>query len=389
MRTANCLTSIAIALGLTVSSLIANPIPAAASGCRFDLGFLTLQQLIPNVVGKCLVDEHYNPINGDGLQETTGGLLVWRKADNWTAFTDGYHTWVNGPNGLQERLNTQRFPWELSDTPCAIPSDAVTFEPPTVGLNGNATGTGSIHNACDQPVSFLIDVLTQARDNSQTIADAPTVFVPGVAPDSSVSFSYQVILAVPNSTPQTLVSWFDDSGNQWRCVDVGADRCLDVDPWLTSAVTVLRSLDEGRALLRIAADDGVQIQRGSEPSNLLASYSPATKRITLDPSLDSYSSWVRATILAHELQHAADDAAGNLTGTTANCYLAEETAFRREAQVWADLWQNHLPPNIDSMHQMLNDITLTVARDPTGFVNSLVAAYQQECDASEPSAPNN
>jgi plastocyanin len=37
---------------------------------------------------------------------------VWRKADNWTAFTDGHQTWLNGPFGLQRRLNTTRFAWE-------------------------------------------------------------------------------------------------------------------------------------------------------------------------------------------------------------------------------------------------------------------------------------
>ena len=41
-----------------------------------------------------------------------GGLLVWRKADNFTAFTDGGTTWVNGPNGLQSRPNGERFSWE-------------------------------------------------------------------------------------------------------------------------------------------------------------------------------------------------------------------------------------------------------------------------------------
>jgi hypothetical protein len=51
-------------------------------------------------------------LNGDGLQSTTRGLMVWRKSDNWTAFTDGFRTWINGPSGVQERLNTQRFPWE-------------------------------------------------------------------------------------------------------------------------------------------------------------------------------------------------------------------------------------------------------------------------------------
>ena len=51
-----------------------------------------------------LVDEHHNPTNGDGLQETTGtgpgGLLVWRKADNWTAYTDGYRTSASMPINL-------------------------------------------------------------------------------------------------------------------------------------------------------------------------------------------------------------------------------------------------------------------------------------------------
>lgn len=109
--------------------------PARADSCQFVLGFLTLHDMIPDTVGNCLVDEHHNADNGDGLQETTGpvggsgtGLLVWRKADNWTAYTDGYHTWLNGPNGLQERLNTACFSWEagckptsLSDLPVMLP----------------------------------------------------------------------------------------------------------------------------------------------------------------------------------------------------------------------------------------------------------------------------
>ena len=83
-----------------------------ATDCQFVLGFETLRDLIGHdVVGECLENEHYEA-NGDGLQQTTGGLLVWRKADNWTAFTDGYRTWINGPNGLEQRLNTERFEWE-------------------------------------------------------------------------------------------------------------------------------------------------------------------------------------------------------------------------------------------------------------------------------------
>jgi hypothetical protein len=82
--------------------------------CQFVLGFETLHDAIPAVIGNCADDEQHNTANGDALQHTAHGLLVWRKADNFTAFTDGYQTWVNGPNGIQERLNSQRFTWEAN-----------------------------------------------------------------------------------------------------------------------------------------------------------------------------------------------------------------------------------------------------------------------------------
>lgn len=86
--------------------------PAYAVSCRFTQGFGIIHDQISNIVGECLEDEHYNPQNGDALQRTINGLMVWRKSDNFTAFTDGNRTWVNGPYGLQSRLNTERFPWE-------------------------------------------------------------------------------------------------------------------------------------------------------------------------------------------------------------------------------------------------------------------------------------
>lgn len=92
---------------------------ARAEDCTLVLGFATLAGLIPDQAGVCVDSESHNPENGDGLQNTTGGLMVWRKADNWTAFTDGYRTWVNGPAGVERRLNTERFAWEAN--PEALP----------------------------------------------------------------------------------------------------------------------------------------------------------------------------------------------------------------------------------------------------------------------------
>ncbi len=115
-----------IVAGLLV--LLALPAATTAAECEFILGFASLKALIdaaegPDKVGDCLENQRFNPENGDALQQTTGGLLVWRKADNWTAFTDGYRTWLNGPHGLQARLNTEQFDWELP--PAAIPVPTV------------------------------------------------------------------------------------------------------------------------------------------------------------------------------------------------------------------------------------------------------------------------
>ena len=92
-------------LALSVSA------PANAQGCQFVFGFATLHDLIPAVVGPCIANETHDQA-GNGYQQTANGLLMWRKADNWTAFTNGTRTWVNGPLGVQSRLSSQRFAWE-------------------------------------------------------------------------------------------------------------------------------------------------------------------------------------------------------------------------------------------------------------------------------------
>ncbi len=78
---------------------------------EFRFGFKALADQIPSVVGDPLEDEH-GTANGDVIQRTTNGLMVWRKADRWTTFTNGGITWILGPFGLQSRANGDLFPWE-------------------------------------------------------------------------------------------------------------------------------------------------------------------------------------------------------------------------------------------------------------------------------------
>lgn len=116
---------------------------------KFILGFAALADMIPDIVGEPKENEHHNAQNGDGLQATTNGLLVWRKADNFTAFTDGYQTWVNGPHGLQQRLNSERFDWEQRPAPYKpqilyMPTASSTFPflrtPKGFALHGTRSG---------------------------------------------------------------------------------------------------------------------------------------------------------------------------------------------------------------------------------------------------------
>ena len=134
---------------LTVLVLAAILVPAAAVGpreqpteaqpgtCTFTLGFATLRGMIiaqfGDIVGPCLENEWHNAFNGDGLQQTTGGLMVWRKCDNWTAFTNGSTTWLNGPTGLVTRPNAgPLFPFEASNCPAgpAGPPPGPSAPPP-------------------------------------------------------------------------------------------------------------------------------------------------------------------------------------------------------------------------------------------------------------------
>ena len=113
---------------LTVLVIAGVVVPAAAlapreqateaqPACGFTLGFATLREMILSQqgdhVGACLENEYFNIDNGNAEQRTTGGLMVWRKADNWTAFTNGSITWLNGPFGLATRPNEgPLFSWE-------------------------------------------------------------------------------------------------------------------------------------------------------------------------------------------------------------------------------------------------------------------------------------
>ena len=149
-----------VVAGLLV--LFAAPTTAAAE-CEFVLGFATLKTLInlsegQDKVGDCLENERFDPVRGEAQQQTTGGLLVWHKADNWTAFTDGYRTWVNGPSGLQSRLNTEQFDWERL---AQLGRNAESFE----YVVGRAGGTLTVATI-SEPLTFNLAISNEASSSA-------------------------------------------------------------------------------------------------------------------------------------------------------------------------------------------------------------------------------
>ena len=135
---------------------------AAAAQCEFVLGFASIKALITlsegeDRVGACLENERYNMAIGEATQRTAGGLLTWRKTDNWTAFSDGQRTWVIGPEGLQSRPDGDLLAWERI---ARLNQNAreFTYQVGTPGGSINYASTG-------EPLTFNLEM---ANDSSSS-----------------------------------------------------------------------------------------------------------------------------------------------------------------------------------------------------------------------------
>ncbi len=369
------LVSVLLAL---ISTLAATDMVGAQAAPQFVLGFQNLASLIPSVVGTPLDNEHFDPTSGDSIQHTTTGLMVWRKADNVTAFTNGATTWLIGPFGLQSRPNNVRFDWEKAESTSALPSNAVSLSFARAS-GGNWAGQGTVHNTLTVPMDVEIDAVGYDSAGGTPLIDARTTYVLNLPPGSSRSFAVVVPYSGQVGNWSISVVSQPSSARTTFSMNVGTSRNLSVDPMLVDAVNALRTVDNGDWLVRVAAEHNVRITRAGTDPGVLGDFDPNTNTVTISTALDSVSAWGRATVLSHELQHAADNAAGATPDTSMQCYREEATAFQRQATVWTALWKNHLPPNVDMMHAEMNDIATTIAQDPQAFATQLVQRYRSEC----------
>jgi hypothetical protein len=140
---------------LILSVLLSPVVVLAQETPSFRLGFADLARQIPQVVGQPTEAEHYGP-NGDSLQATTTGLMAWRRADNWTAFTNGSRTWINGPDGVENRANDEKL-WFENCVGFRMPSEWMAMT-----LNAvSRTDTIGTFKAPEGQVFFVVDVTVE------------------------------------------------------------------------------------------------------------------------------------------------------------------------------------------------------------------------------------
>ncbi|MCL6647831.1 MAG: hypothetical protein K6U89_05810 [Chloroflexi bacterium] len=84
----------------TFTAFTLAPVANAQAACQYVLGFAEFQGAIPTVVGQCAGPVVHNA-QGDGYQLTANGVLVWRKATNFTGFSDGSNIWYATPTGVR------------------------------------------------------------------------------------------------------------------------------------------------------------------------------------------------------------------------------------------------------------------------------------------------
>ncbi len=126
------------------------------------------------------------------------------------------------------------------------------------------------------------------------------------------------------------------------------------------ATVLLWAWPEGRALLQHAASNGVRVETWSSDtfSSAFAAYMPGRNLLRVNRQYTETSTWLLADILAHELQHANDDWAGQYQRKNySDCITLEQRAFHTELRYlnWLDARFGGLPNPWDVASRLSHD----------------------------------
>jgi hypothetical protein len=321
---------------LAPATTTALAVQAEQTGCTFQKGFRSLRILIPHIVGECLENERFNLDNGNSEQQTTRGLLVWRKADNWTAFTDGATTWINGPQGLASRPNEARFAWE----PTAEPQPAAVWAPL-------------------EPPDWAI---TRPIPIPSGPAPQPAIAAPSAPTRPTQSLLLPAATVPPAPIQQALKP-------AWDALMVNPGRYRDSSTF-------------GPLFANIVAATRVQflIVEPSVIEGAAGAYSPNANAIGVSSDVLREDPRVQAVVLAHELTHAAQVYLG-LGRKGEECVQMEVEAYVVEVAVWRAFW-NGYGPNRTELEQVENLLTRVFEERGEAGIYALVAnapEYRRQC----------
>ena len=163
--------------------------------------------------------------NGDTVQPTSAGLVVVRVSDGRVAFTDGVRTWIDGPSGVQRRMNGDRFSWETATR--EVPSTAAVRRVPSDLSLDDCTTPGrppapSMRERCSDLLDEVFDATERRATGPVLRADRHYVLIDwrGVPvayiDDGSNAFAYNgtalfyVDRDLVFSYPGTFVGWIVD-----------------------------------------------------------------------------------------------------------------------------------------------------------------------------------
>jgi hypothetical protein len=76
----------------------------------FELGVARLKQQLGDTMGTPVECEHPVSANGDTIQQTTTGLVIYRAATNTVIFTDGWRHWALTSRGMVSWEGTEADP---------------------------------------------------------------------------------------------------------------------------------------------------------------------------------------------------------------------------------------------------------------------------------------
>ena len=365
----------------------------AQAACTFKLGFKELRDQIPQIVGTCLENERRNPDNGNTEQRTSGGLLVHRQSDNWTAFTNGGQTWINGPYGLQSRANGTSFPWEAGGR-LATPPTTTSDQLATLDTSGWAKVVQIIspealivaNSAGQQFGVYHIGIIGPAENQGTWRAQATAEHVRRLAAGTSVWLQAEDGITNPRDDvalrhvlrdgdpDKPVAAELLRAGSVWvfpdgrhRLTDLYGDRQAEavlarasswgesgstaifkprgaihggypINPAVQPALEALDASEIGHSVLLSVNAFPVEIGVSATPGGAVGYFAPRYYTIQLGTDVFTAAPESIAAVLIHELTHAQQMIDRFIEGDEIGCVKGEVEAFGVAAKYWSELY---------------------------------------------------